>query len=187
MFKKLLLIVLLAAPLSMCAQKFAHFDYASIIQSMPEAKAVQAELETLYKQYQTELENMQKEFQTKMEKYQKEDTDATPANIKERHQQELQDMYTRLQQAQQDNTDNFQKEQQKKMQPIMQKVMNAVNTVAQEGGYIYIVDKTASQQAGIVINETLSTEVTSAIMKKLGVTPAAASTVTPAAASTTKK
>ena len=130
---------------------------------------------------------MQKELQTKAEKYQKEDTDATPANIKERHQQELQDMYTRLQQAQQDNTDNFQKEQQKKMQPIMQKVMNAVNTVAQEGGYIYIVDKTASQQAGIVINETLSTEVTSAIMKKLGVTPAAASTVTPAAASTTKK
>ena len=35
-------------------------------------------------------------------------------------------MYTRLQQAQQDNTDNFQKEQQKKMQPIMQKVMNVL-------------------------------------------------------------
>ena len=60
----------------------------------------------------------------------------------------------------------------------MQKVMNAVNTVAQEGGYVYIVDKNASQQAGIVINETLSTEVTSAIMKKLGVTPAPAASAT---------
>ena len=157
MLKKLLMLVLFVAPLSLCAQKFAHFDYAAIMQAMPEYKTAQTELEGIYK-------------------HQKEDTDATPANIKERHQQELQDMYTRLQQAQQDNTDNFQKEQQKKMQPIMQKVMNAVNTVAQEGGYIYIVDKTASQQAGIVINETLSTEVTSAIMKKLGVTPAAAST-----------
>ena len=176
MLKKLLMLVLFVAPLSLCAQKFAHFDYAAIMQAMPEYKTAQTELEGIYKQYQTEIEGMQKELQTKAEKYQKEDTDATPANIKERHQQELQDIYTRLLQAQQDNTDNFQKEQQKKMQPIMQKVMNAVNTVAQEGGYIYIVDKTASQQAGIVINETLSTEVTSAIMKKLGVTPAAAST-----------
>ena len=83
MFKKLLLTLLLAAPLSLCAQKFAHFDYAAIIQAMPEAKAAQADLEALYKQYQAELENMQKELQTKMEKYQKEDTEATPANIRE--------------------------------------------------------------------------------------------------------
>ena len=65
MFKKLLLLVLAVAPLSLCAQKFAHFDYAAIIQAMPEAKAAQADLEALYKQYQAELENMQKELQTK--------------------------------------------------------------------------------------------------------------------------
>ena len=92
MFKKLLLTLLLAAPLSLCAQKFAHFDYTLVVQSMPEAKTAKTELEALYKQYQTELENMQKELQTKMEKYQKEDTEATPANIRERHQQELQEM-----------------------------------------------------------------------------------------------
>ena len=178
MLKKLLMLVLFVAPLSLCAQKFAHFDYAAVMQAMPEAKTAQTELEGLYKQYQTEIEGMQKELQTKAEKYEKEDTDATPANIKERHQQELQNMYQRLQQAQQDNSENLQKEQNKKMQPIIQKVLNAVNTIAQEGGYVYIVDKNASQQAGIVINETLSTEVTSAIMKKLGVTPAPAASAT---------
>ena len=103
MFKKLLLMVLFLAPLSLCAQKFAHFDYASIMQSMPEAKTVQTELEALYKQYQTELEGMQKELQTKAEKYQKEDTDATPINIKERHNQELQEMYQRLHKPTTDN------------------------------------------------------------------------------------
>ena len=180
MFKKLLLLVLFVAPLSLCAQKFAHFDYGTIMQAMPEFKTAQASIEALGKQYQSEIEGMQKELQTKAEKYQKEDTDATPANIKERHQQELQDMYQRLQQAQQDNTEKFQQEQQKKMQPIMQKVMNAVNTVAQEGGYVYIIDKNASQQAGIVINETLSTDVTSVVMKKLGIT-ASATTAAPAA------
>ena len=92
MLKKLLMLVLFVAPLSLCAQKFAHFDYAAIMQAMPEYKTAQTELEGIYKQYQTEIEGMQKELQTKAEKYQKEDTDATPANIKERHQQELQDM-----------------------------------------------------------------------------------------------
>ena len=117
---------------------------------------------------------MQKELQTKMEKYQKEDTEATPANIRERHQQELQEMYQRLQQAQQDNSDNFQAEQPKTMQPVTQKVMADVNAVAQQGGYVYIVDKNAAQGAGIVINEQLSTDVTGAIMQKLGMPESAA-------------
>lgn len=173
MFKKLLMTVLLLAPVSLYAQKFAHFDYASIVQAMPEYKTATASLEALGKQYQTELESMQKELQTKAEKYEKEDTDATPANIKQRHQQELQDMYQKLQQAQQDNTENFQNEQQKQMQPITQKVMNAVNAVATEGGYLYIIDKNSAQTGGIFINESLSTDVTSTVMKKLGITAAA--------------
>lgn len=169
MFKKLLLLVLFVAPLSLCAQKFAHFDYAQIVQTMPEAKAAQTELEALYNKYQEELQGMEKELKTKAEKYQKEDTEATPANIRERHQQELQEMYQRLQQAQQDNSDALQKTQTQKMQPISQKIIDAVNSVATAGGYVYIVDKNGAQQSGIVINETLSTDVTSEIMKKLGI------------------
>lgn len=170
MFKKLILLVLFVAPVSLCAQKFASFDYTAIMQAMPETKTAQTELEALYKKYQDELNNMQTELKTKGEKYQKEDTDATPANIKERHTQELQEMYQRLQQASQDNEQALQKAQQEKMQPIVQKVMNAVNAVAQEGGYVYIIDKTAAQSSGIFINENLSTDVTSVVMKKLGVT-----------------
>lgn len=179
MFKKLLLLVLFVAPLSLCAQKYAHFDYSAVMAAMPEAKKAQTELEATYKKYQSDIEAMQKELQTKAEKYQKEDTDATPANIRERHQQELQDMYQRLQQANQDNTDALQKEQSQKMQPIIQKVLNAVNAVAQEGGYVYIIDKNASQQAGVFINESISVDATKAVMAKLGIS-ASAATTTPA-------
>lgn len=174
MFKKLILLVLFIAPMSLFAQKFGTFDYGSIMQAMPEYKTAQAELETLYNKYQAELQSMQTELQTKAEKYQKEDTDATPANIKERHQQELQDMYQKLQQASQDNEQALQKAQQEKLQPVMQKVMNAVSQVAQEGQYVYIIDKSAAQSSGIVINETLSTDVTSVVMQKLGITSASA-------------
>lgn len=173
MLKKLLILVLFVAPMSLFAQKFAHFDYATIMQALPEYKTAQTELETMGKQYQTELENLQKELQTKAEKYQKEDTEATPQNIKDRHQQELQDMYQRYQQAQQDNSEAFQKAQQTKIQPIMQKVMNAVNDVAKAGSYVYVIDKNAAQTSGIVINEALSTDVTSQVMAKLGLSSTA--------------
>lgn len=184
MFKKLILLVLFIAPLSLCAQKFAHFDYAQVMQSLPEYKTAQTELETLYKKYQDEITGLQKELQTKAEKYQKEDTDATPQNIKDRHQQELQEMYQRVQQAAQDNEQAFTKTQQERMQPISQKVVNAVNSVAQEGGYVYVLDKNAAQNGGIIINDTLSTDVTSAVLKKLGIT---ANATKPAAAPSTKK
>lgn len=179
MLKKLLLLALFIAPMSTFAQKFAHFDYSSVMQALPDAKTAQTELEGIYKQYQTDIENLQKELQTKAEKYQKEETATTPDNIKQRHQQELQDMYQRLQQAQQDNQENFQQEQAKRMQPIVQKVTNAVNAVAQEGGYVYIIDKATSQQAGLFINESISTDVTAAVMKKLGIS-STTTTATPA-------
>lgn len=174
MIKKILMLLLLAAPLSLCAQKYAHFDYATVMQALPDYKKVMTELETEGKQYQTELENMQKELQTKADKYQKEDTEATPENIRTRHQQELQEMYQRLMQAQQDNEEAFAKSRQQKMQPVAQKVMDAVSAVAKEGSYVYIIDKAAAQNGGIFINEAISADVTKAVMTKLGISAAAA-------------
>lgn len=181
MFKKILIMVLFVAPLSLAAQKFAHFDYATIMQAMPEIKKAQTEMEAIGKQYREELQNMEKEINTKIEKFQSEVTDKTPENIRNRRAQEIQDLQQRYQQAAQDNEQAFDEARQKKFQPITQKVMDAVNAIAKEGNYVYIVDKNASQQAGIVINEALSEDVTKRIAAKLGIS-AAALTATPAAA-----
>lgn len=183
MFKKILIMVLFIAPLSLAAQKFAHFDYATIMQAMPDFKKASTELEAMGKQYQEELQNMEKEIQTKIEKYQSEVNDKTPENIRNRRAQEIQDLQQRYQQAGQDNQQAFEEARQKKMQPIMQKVMDAVNAIAKEGNFVYIVDKNASQQAGIVINEALSEDVTKRVAAKLGIS-AAALTATPAKTTT---
>ena len=82
MLKKLLLMVLMMAPLSLLAQKFAHFNSQQVISVYPAAKAVQTELEALGKQYQTDIETMQKEFQAKLDKYQKEVNDKTPEQMR---------------------------------------------------------------------------------------------------------
>lgn len=179
MIKKILLMVLFIAPLGLAAQKFATFDYATVMQAMPETKKAQTELESLNNQYRTELQNMQKEIQTKMEKYEAEINDKTPENIRTRRAQEIQEMQQRLQQAYEDNTKNFQDEETKKMQPIIQKVIDAVNAVSKEGNYVYIIDKAFSQKAGIFVNTALNEDVTNKVLAKLGLSASAATPATP--------
>lgn len=176
MIKKILMLLLVAAPLSLSAQKFAHFDYSSVMQALPAYKAAQTELEAMGKKYEADLTDMQKEIQTKYEKYQNEVNDSTPANIRQRREQELQDLQQRLQQAYDDNQKAFEQARQTKMQPVIQKVLDAVNSVAREGNYIYVIDRSASQAAGIFINESASEDVTKKVMEKLGISASAAAT-----------
>lgn len=156
------------APLSIFAQKFAHFNSNDIVSVYPAAKTAQTELEALAKQYQSDLEAMQKEFQTKLQKYEAEVTEQTPANMRQRRQQELQDLQQRLQQAAQDNQQAFTQAQQTKMQPIFEKVYSAIDAVLKEGSYVYGIDKAATS-GSITINEALSTDITAQIKAKLGI------------------
>ncbi|RRD80876.1 OmpH family outer membrane protein [Alloprevotella sp. OH1205_COT-284] len=167
MFKKLMILVLMMAPLTILAQKFAHFDSGEILKIYPEAQAAQTALEALGKQYQADLEAMEKELQTKVQKFESEINESTPANMRQRRQQELQELQQRIRQAYQDNEQAFRQESQKKMQPIQEKVYAAIEAVLKEGGYVYGVDKAIV--AGLSINSALSTDISAQIKAKLGI------------------
>lgn len=173
MIKKILLAILLIAPMSMMAQKVAHFDYQKVLQGIPEYQKAVGDLETLGKKYESDLKSMQNEIVSKQDNYKK-TADSLPDNMRARKEQEIQDLYTRYQQAQQDNQDAFQKAQQEKLQPIMTKVFDAVNAIAKEDGYTYIIDKTAAATNYIFINESLSEDVTSKVMTRVGSSATAA-------------
>ena len=78
--------------------KFGHVNYQEIIQAMPEYTKVQNELKALAEQYEADLKSMQDEIQKKGEALEKEQA-TLPENIKQRRQQELQDMYQKYQQS----------------------------------------------------------------------------------------
>ena len=78
MIKKILMLVLLATPLSLAAQKFAHFNMPEVVQALPAYKTAQTELEDMAKKFETDLNEMRKEITTKMEKYQTEVNESTP-------------------------------------------------------------------------------------------------------------
>jgi outer membrane protein len=107
---------------------------------------------------------MQDELQKKGEAFEKEQT-TLPENIKQRRQQELQDMYQKIQQSFQDNQMALEKAQREKMQDITTKVLDAIKSVGQAGGFVYIME----MGAGIpYISTTLSTDVTAQVKQKLG-------------------
>ena len=159
MIKKILLLLLCAAPLSMMAQKFGRFDYQAVVQALPDYKTAMDELQAIAQNYENDFADMQREYQTKLEKFRTEVNDKTPENIRQRREQELVDMQQKLQQAYEDNSKALQDEQQRKMQPILLKVQEAVSAVA----------KAAAQGSGIFINESLTDDVTNLVMKKLGI------------------
>jgi outer membrane protein len=162
--KKLFLMLLVFAPLTMMAQKFGHVNAQDVIQAMPEFSKARTEVEALQKQYEDDLKSMQDELQKKAEAFDKEQA-SLPDNIKQRRETELQEMYQKIQQSYQDNQQALAKAQQEKMQAITTKVLDAIKAVGEAGGYVYIMD-TAS---GIpFISTTLSKDVTADVKPKLG-------------------
>ena len=144
--------------------KFGHVNSQEIIQAMPEFTTAQADIQKLTQQYEADLKSMQDELQKKAEAFEKEES-TLPDNIKQRRNQELNDLYQRIQQTYQDNRNALDKAQQEKMQAITSKVLDAIKAVGQEGNYVYIME----MGAGIpYISTTLSTDVTALVKAKLG-------------------
>lgn len=164
--KKIVIAILMVAPLSINAQKFAHFNSADIIPNMKEYVTATEEIQAMAKQYDDDMKLMQDELQKKGEEYQKEQANLLE-NVRQRREQELQDLYQRLQQSYQDNQQALEKARQEKMGAINEKVLAAVKKIGEAGGYIYVVDLNTG--AIPFVNSQLSTDVSDQIKKEVGI------------------
>ncbi len=161
--KKLILMLMLMAPLCTFAQKFGHINSQEIMSQMPEFIKARGEIEAQAKQYENELKSMQDELTRKGEEYEK-GKSTMNATAQQQKEDELQQLYQKIQQAYQDNQQALQQKQQELMQPITTKLVNAIKTVGDKGGYTYIMDLSM----GIpYISTTLSKDVTSEVKAQL--------------------
>jgi len=166
--KKIVLIVLMMAPLSLFAQKFAHFNMANVVPEMAEYKAAMADIQKIQTQYQQELERLQKEYQTKVAEYQKMTEDANTAQaILQSKAQDLQKVEQSIQDFYQASQQDLQKQNEEKMGPVQNKIAAAIKKIGEAGGYVYVVD--TSTGAIPFINEALSTDVTAQLKTELGI------------------
>ena len=151
--KKMILMMLMFAPLATFAQKFGHINAQEVMSQMPEFIKARGEMEAKAKQMENDLKAMQDELQRKSQEYDK-NKSTMNANT----------LYQKYQQALQDNQQTLSKEQQEKMQPITTKLVNAIKEVGKTGGYVYIMDVSS----GIpYISDTLSKDVTAEVKTQL--------------------
>ena len=161
--KKIIMVLMLMAPMATFAQKFGHVDAQAIMQAMPEFIKARGDLEAQGKEYENDLKAMQDELQRKSEEY-----DKTKSTMNATKQQEteasLQQMYIKIQQTQQDYQNQLGKMQQEKIAPSMNKITTAIQNVGKNGGYVYIMDASM----GIpYISQTLSKDVTADVKAEI--------------------
>ena len=145
--KKLVLMLMLLAPMTMMAQKFGKVNTQTIMQALPDVAKANGELEALQKQKDNELKAMQEEFQRKADEYQK-GASTMNATAKQQKETELQGLQQKIQQAYQDGQQELQKKSSELMQPIVAKVKAAIDAVGKAGNYTYIFEEGAAVYAG---------------------------------------
>ena len=145
--KKLVLMLMLLAPMTMMAQKFGKVNTQTIMQALPDVAKANGELEALQKQKDNELKAMQEEFQRKADEYQK-GASTMNATAKQQKETELLGLQQKIQQAYQDGQQELQKKSNELMQPIVAKVRAAIDAVGKAGNYTYIFEEGAAIYTG---------------------------------------
>lgn len=138
--KKLILMLMLMAPLATFAQKFGTVNTQTIMQALPEIAKINGELQAQAKQYENDLKSMQDELQRQSDAYDKAKATMN-ATAQKQKEEELNTLYQKIQQTYSDNQQALQKAQQEKMQPVVTKVRNAIQNVGKTGGYTYIFEE----------------------------------------------
>lgn len=139
------------------ATKAAFVDSEKILSELPEAQKASRELETLVTSWQDSLAKMNSDLQKQFEDYQKQES-VMPAARKDAEQKRLADLdqqrreyATRKLDA---RTGEAAQEREKRLAPIREKVLRAIETVAKEDGFTFVFDRTNVLYADVKVDLT---------------------------------
>lgn len=153
MFKKILLAVLVAAPLFMSAQKFGVVNTSEIFNVMPDVATAGNTLKAAQDKYEAQMKPLQDELQKKQQELiDLQKAKASDATLEAKG-KEYQDLQTRLQNFYQTAQQDLQKQQETLMTPIRAKLTNAIQAVGAKGGYTGIFDAMALLYKGTDIED----------------------------------
>jgi len=143
--------------------KIGYINFDALIGQMPEAKTVKSQLDIYSKQFTDELAAMQTELQTKGQEFQKTQATMTDA-VRASKQTELQDIQKRMNDYQNNAQQQVDAKKQELGKPIIDKVSAAVQAVAKEKGYAYVLD---SSQVSMIVSPA-GDDLMAAVKLKLG-------------------
>lgn len=156
-------------------QKIGYADWEYIFSQMPEAKQIDAELKTHGEQLQSQLKAKYAEYESKVKAYQANGATMVDA-VRRDKETELQQLQQNIQQFQQDAQTSLQKKQTDLMAPVFSKVGKAIEEVAKEQGYSFIIAPQAVGGGDILLYSDDKFDISLLVLKRLGITPTASAT-----------
>ena len=150
------------------AQKIAHVSLDSLVSGMPETKAAREQAQNYLKDLEKTMMSMEQELQTKYNDYLA--NEATMSDlVKKTKQEELQSLQKRIEDFRSQAQQDYQAKYQLLITPILDKAKKAIEMVAKENGYKYVLDASA----GFILYSEPSDDILPAVKKKLETMPPA--------------
>ncbi|MEO7989057.1 MAG: OmpH family outer membrane protein [Chryseolinea sp.] len=162
------------------ATKVGYADVDYIFSQMPEAKQIDAELKSLQSQLKNQIDAKVQKFQTELKQYQEQGQTMIDA-VRQNTERELTQQQQNIEKLQQDAQTTIQNKQTQMMTPVYDKVGKAIEAVAKENGFSFILN----QQIGgldVILYGDEKMDISDLVLKHMGVTV----TVKPAVITTPK-
>jgi outer membrane protein len=154
-------------------QKIGYADWEYIFTQMPEAKQIDTEMKTYGEQLQSQLKAKYAEYESKLKAYQASAATLVDA-VRRDKEAELTQLQENIQKFQQDAQTSLQKKQNDLMAPVFSKIGKAVEEVAKENGFAFILAPQVVGGGDILLYSDDKYDVSSLVLKRLGITPTAA-------------
>ncbi len=152
------------------AQKIGYAETDYILSQMPDAKKIESELKTHGSQLENQMKAKYDDYQAKLKAYQSMPA-TTPDAIKADKERELAGLQENMEKFKQDAQSSYQKKQTDLLDPIYKKIAKAIEDVAKENGYSFIINPQVANGGDVLLFNDEKYNISDLVLKKLGVTP----------------
>lgn len=164
---------LMAAPETQAQDmKIGFVEPRSVLEKMPELRAVQQRMQNFMERKQTELTEKERELQTEIEQYQQK-VGVISEQARQNEEERLNNLDMEFRQLQNTAQQEMQQRQAELMAPLLEQLQGAIDNVAAERGLDYVLNTTTSGGDVIIlyVSESVQEEydITDAVMRELGI------------------
>ncbi|HOX82728.1 MAG TPA: OmpH family outer membrane protein [Chryseolinea sp.] len=152
------------------ATKVGYADVEYIFSQMPESKQIDAELKSMEAQLKGQIEAKIKKFQAELKLYQEQGQTMIDA-VRQNTERELTQQQQNIEKLQQDAQTTLQNKSNQMLTPVYDKVGKAIEDVAKENGFSFILSQQVAAQDVILYGDD-KLDISDLVLKKMGVTVA---------------
>lgn len=153
--------------------RVGYADVEYIMAKMPELRAVESELKVTEDQLAKRIDIKTAELQSKYAEYVEREKDMLPA-LKNNAQREIHILQQNLEQLKADAQASYERKYLALMQPLYEKIGEAIESVGRENGYTLILNAAVSGNALVLFGEDAN-DVSDLVIENLGITATASS------------